>query len=86
MGTIEMCRCSSCGYEWRKGMSGKHSCSIQLQGKLNRLTDVLMVLSVDMHQRSTRPCPTCKPISSLLGVPFGCDAYREKVNQTIKQI
>lgn len=86
MATIEMCRCSSCGYEWRRGLSGKHSCSINLQDKLNRLTDALKVLSFDMHQKSTRPCPTCAPISSLLGAPFGCDAYREKVNKTINQI
>lgn len=26
----------------------------------------------DPHQWSKRPCPTCRPISELLGRPFGC--------------
>ena len=81
MATIEMCRCSSCGYEWRRGMSGKHSCSINLQDKLNRLTDALKVLSIDMHQKSTRPCATCRTVTSLLGTDFGCDAHREIVRK-----
>ncbi len=35
-------------------------------------------LSTDMHQVSMRECPTCRPISSILGQPFGCYAYQAK--------
>lgn len=40
----------------------------------------LRALSSDMHQRSDRPCPTCRPISLLMGEPFGCYAYQAKRN------
>jgi hypothetical protein len=33
-------------------------------------------LSRDWHNRSTRPCPTCDPISETIGEPFGCAAFR----------
>lgn len=29
----------------------------------------------DPHKWSTRPCPTCKPISTMIGQPFGCVRY-----------
>ena len=41
---------------------------------------VLRPLSSDMHQRSDRPCPTCRPISLLMGEPFGYYAYQAKRN------
>lgn len=34
--------------------------------------DALLLLDSDWHKTSTRPCPTCRPISHLLGQPFGC--------------
>ena len=43
------------------------------------LRDWLRTLSVDMHQASTRPCPTCDPITKLLGEPFGCRSYEAQV-------
>ena len=42
------------------------------------LLAALRALSSDMHQRSDRPCPTCRPITLLLGEPFGCYAYQAK--------
>lgn len=34
----------------------------------------------DPHSWSTRPCPTCRAVSSLLSVDFGCIRYvRERV-------
>ncbi len=42
------------------------------------LLSALRALSSDMHQRSDRPCPTCRPITLLLGEPFGCYAYQAK--------
>ncbi len=38
----------------------------------------LRELSADMHQASTRPCPTCDPLSRKLGWAFGCTAYRQR--------
>jgi hypothetical protein len=38
----------------------------------------LRELSTDMHRPSDRPCPTCRPISVLMGEPFGCYAYHAR--------
>lgn len=45
------------------------------------LMDVaLELLQRDPHQWSTRPCSTCRAISSIIGKPFGCYLYqKEKV-------
>ncbi len=32
----------------------------------------LDVIEEDPHSWSSRPCPTCKTVSSLIGRPFGC--------------
>ena len=31
---FEYCRCRTCGYEWRKGLNGSHSCAENLQKQL----------------------------------------------------
>lgn len=36
---------------------------------------ILDLLQDDPHQWSTRPCPTCRSISKLVGRPFGCYKY-----------
>ena len=33
---------------------------------------IIRLIEDDPHQWSTRPCQTCKTISSLIGKPFGC--------------
>lgn len=33
---------------------------------------IIRLLEVDGHTFSTRPCQTCRAISSILGKPFGC--------------
>lgn len=43
------------------------------------LAAVLTVLEEDPHQFSTRPCQTCKVVSSLAGRPFGCAAKAKKM-------
>jgi hypothetical protein len=44
---------------------------------------VASVIERDPHQWSTRPCPSCRVISGLLGRLFGCDKYRaEKLSTT----
>lgn len=30
----------------------------------------------DPHRWSERGCPTCRAISAIIGLPFGCDRYR----------
>jgi hypothetical protein len=32
----------------------------------------LQLIQDDPHQWSSRPCQTCKAVSSLIGKPFGC--------------
>lgn len=39
---------------------------------------ILRLLQSDPHQWSTRPCPTCAPITAIIGEPFGCDLYRQQ--------
>lgn len=36
----------------------------------------LDMIYVDSHSWSTRPCTTCRAVSTLVGIPFGCDRYR----------
>ena len=31
---FEYCRCRTCGYEWRKGLNGSHSCAENLERQL----------------------------------------------------
>lgn len=49
--------------------------AIQAAARLIMKT-ALDVLYTDPHMWSTRPCPTCEPISALIGTPFGCVRYR----------
>ncbi len=35
---------------------------------------VARLIEADPHQWSTRPCPTCRTITAVLGRPFGCNA------------
>ena len=43
---------------------------------------ILSLIYNDPHQWSTRPCSTCKAITSIVGRPFGCIL---KAKQTIKK-
>ena len=40
------------------------------------LLAALWALSSDMHQRSDRPCSTCRAVSVAISEPFGCYAYQ----------
>lgn len=42
------------------------------------LDAILGLLQDDPHQWSTRPCPTCRQISGIVGRPFGCYLYAKK--------
>lgn len=35
----------------------------------------LRLIEDDPHDWSERPCPTCRPISAMVGRPFGCYSY-----------
>lgn len=37
---------------------------------------ILKLIQEDPHQWSTRPCSTCRTITSMIDRPFGCDKYR----------
>lgn len=39
------------------------------------MSTALDLLQADPHSWSTRPCPTCRPISAIIGRPFGCYLY-----------
>lgn len=44
------------------------------------------MISKDMHQASDRPCGTCSFISRVIGKPFGCYEYQEKIKVRNKVI
>lgn len=54
-----------------------------LDAALNRITQAQNdLIYADPHQWSTRPCPTCRTITALVGYPFGCVRYAvEKLQQ-----
>ena len=35
----------------------------------------LAAIQADPHQWSTRPCPTCRAVTAITGIKFGCCAY-----------
>lgn len=45
---------------------------------VERAETIARLVEADPHQFSTRPCPTCRPVSQLLGRAFGCDAKRAR--------
>lgn len=34
---MSICKCGTCGYEWRHGTSGDHSCTDKLLARINAL-------------------------------------------------
>jgi len=40
---------------------------------------VVETIGADGHQWSDRPCQTCLAVTSLIGRPFGCYWYQEKL-------
>jgi hypothetical protein len=50
------------------------------------LDAALRLLQDDPHQWSDRPCPTCRPISSIIGKPFGCYEYQRRRAQNAKEL
>jgi hypothetical protein len=38
----------------------------------------LDLLQADPQSWSERPCPTCRPISAIIGRPFGCYVYAQQ--------
>lgn len=49
----------------------KAAALVLLEGALSQLQE-------DPHQWSTRPCPTCRAITSMLGKSFGCYLYADR--------
>ena len=45
-----------------------------LEKQPSALVEAVRLLSKDMHNASSRPCPTCMVVSKVLGEPFGCEA------------
>lgn len=35
---------------------------------------IAKLIEADPHQWSSRPCPTCRAVTIILGRPFGCSA------------
>jgi hypothetical protein len=44
---------------------------------------ILSLLQNDPHQWSTRPCPTCSSITTIIGKPFGCILMAEQKRRKI---
>ena len=39
----DTCACTTCGYEWKKGLHGGHSCSVALLIKLKKLRSFIEI-------------------------------------------
>lgn len=50
---------------------------------VERAEAVASVLERDPHQFSTRPCATCRAVTSILGRPFGCVRRAEDVSTRV---
>jgi len=46
---------------------------------------ILNIIQRDPHQWSTRPCQSCRTISSLINRPFGCILYRMQKEKEKKE-
>lgn len=55
-------------------MKELHDEKMRLQQQRDELLEALESLEKDNHTYQTRPCPTCRKITSTLGRPFGCNA------------
>lgn len=42
---------------------------------------VVETIGIDGHQWSNRPCQTCLAITGLIGRPFGCYWYQDKLKK-----
>ena len=42
---------------------------------------VTKAIALDGHQWSDRPCQTCLAVTGLIGRPFGCYWYQEKIKK-----
>lgn len=51
-----------------------------------KLLTRLGALSIDMHQKSTRPCKTCLELSKELGFYFGCYSLMEELGHKLPEI
>ena len=51
----------------------------EIERRRDYWTNLLDLVSADMHTVSTRPCPTCRTLSKAIGKPFGCYAYQAKL-------
>lgn len=38
--------------------------------------EAFKAISLDMHGASTRPCPTCRLVTNVIGRPFGCYEFQ----------
>ena len=57
-------------------MSDDDAAKIVKAAALLVIDAALNLLQGDPHSWSMRPCPTCKPISDMIGKPFGCYRYQ----------
>ena len=67
-----------CTKEWCERMAELEQTVSESALKTVVMYTVLDLLQADPHQWSTRPCSTCKKITSLSKRNFGCDLYRER--------
>ena len=50
-----------------------------LNAAVQKITDsVADLIFADPHQWSSRPCETCRTITTLIGKPFGCYRYQQR--------
>ena len=48
---FEYCRCCTCGYEWRKGLNGSHSCAENLQKQLAEAREAVLKYKIKYNNQ-----------------------------------
>ena len=56
----DTCTCLTCGYEWKKGVSGDHSCVDNLLKQIDKLKEQIPMKSWAFHR------PYCNPASGII--------------------
>lgn len=49
-----------------------------------QMDSILRLMYEDPHQWSNRPCNTCRAITAILGKPFGCYEYQQRLKDRPK--
>lgn len=77
MSEVKMSTCCTCGYSWRTGMSGVHSCNDMLlrtiskqESQITKMCEMLDGVTTQVSKTSTVHALTCMAIDEFLEKEF----------------